>query len=74
MNQHRPELQGVGLGKGCIRYSKPERSISKWLSVRWRIRSRLRRRFVDETIEPEAPALSLNFTAGGGCGNRKQEG
>ena len=25
MNQHRSELQGVGLGKGCIRYSKPEK-------------------------------------------------
>ena len=25
LDQHRPALQGVSLGKGCIRYSKPEK-------------------------------------------------
>ncbi len=25
LNRHRPALQGVSLGKGCIRYSKPEK-------------------------------------------------
>jgi uncharacterized protein YdhG (YjbR/CyaY superfamily) len=25
LNHHRPALQGVSLGKGCIRYSKPEK-------------------------------------------------
>lgn len=25
LNQHRSALQGVSLGKGCIRYSKPEK-------------------------------------------------
>jgi len=25
LNQHRPALEGLSLGKGCIRYSKPEK-------------------------------------------------